>query len=165
VTLNIASYSDDWRARLLSSFAHTPFELRCGSTVIRCASVEGFWQGLKWPEGSAERTRAFGLWGIDAKLAGAGAPDGSIDYCGRRVPRGQVEHHAVAESAMRAKLAQNPDVRQALLATIGLRLTHDLVDDRGHPVADSVTLPKDTFLGIWGRLRDELVRSAKSGEK
>jgi len=89
VTLNIASYSDDWRARLLSSFAHTPFELRCGSTMIRCASVEGFWQGLKWPEGSAERARAFGLWGIEAKLAGVGAPDGSIDYCGRRVPRGK----------------------------------------------------------------------------
>jgi hypothetical protein len=135
VTLNIASYSDDWRARLLSSFSHTPFELRCGSTVIRCASVEGFWQGLKWPEGSAERTRAFGLWGIEAKLAGTGAPDGNIDYCGRRVPRGKTEHHAIAENAMRAKLEQNSDV----------------------------TLPKDTFLEIWGRLRDELMHSAKSG--
>ncbi len=157
MTLNIASYSDDWRARLLSTFAHTPFELKCGSAVIRCESVEGLWQGLKWPEGSAERARAFGLWGIEAKLAGTGAPDGDIDYCGRRVAQGRPEHHAIAENAMRAKLAQNPDVRQALLATVGLRLTHDLIDERGRPVADSLTLPKDTFLEIWGRLRDELI--------
>ncbi len=159
MTLNIASYSDDWRSRALSTFAHTPFELRCGSSVVRCESIEGFWQGLKWPEGSAERARAFGLWGIDAKLAGANAPDGDVDFCGRRVARGGPEHHVLAELATRAKLEQNRDVQAALLATAGCRLTHDLVDEDGHAVADSRTLPKAVFIGIWTRLRDHLAGS------
>ncbi len=156
MTLNIASYSDDWRARLLSAFAHTPFHLWCGAVAIRCESVEGFWQGLKWPEGSAARGRAFGLWGIEAKHAGEGAPDGDIVFCGTRVARGGADHHALAERAMRAKLAENPEVLRALAATAGLRLTHDLIDEAGVMVPDSLTLPKMVFIAIWERLRDEL---------
>lgn len=155
MTLNIASYSDDWRSRLLSTFAHTPFELRCGSDLVRCESVEGFWQGLKWPHGSADRARVFGLWGLEAKLAGVDAPDGDIDFCGRRVMRGGPEHHALAERAMRAKLDQNRDVKAALLATVGLRLTHDLIDEDGRPVPDSLTLPKAVLVKIWTKLRDK----------
>jgi hypothetical protein len=157
VTLNIASYSDDERARLLSTFAHTPFTLRCGETTIRCESVEGFWQGLKFPEGSAERTRVFALWGIEAKRAGAdGPPSAEIAFCGRRVLSGSLDHHALAELAMRAKLEQNPDVRAALLATRGLRLTHQLVDADGKPVPESVALPAAVFCAIWTKLRDEI---------
>ena len=156
MTLNIASYSEDERARLLSTFAHTPFTLRCGAATIRCESVEGFWQGLKFPEGSAERARVFALWGIDAKRAGADAPDGDIEFCGTRMRRGSAEHHALAERAMRAKLEQNPEVRAALRATRGLRLTHELMED-GKPVPDSLTLPAAVFCAIWTKLRDELV--------
>ena len=155
MTLNIASYSDDPRARVLSTFAHTPFELRIGGETLRCASVEGFWQGLKWPAGSPERLRIFGLSGLEAKLAGSGAPSGDIEIGGRRIERGSAAHHALAEQAMRAKLEQNPDVQAALRATAGLRLTHDLVDEKGVAVPDSVTLPKAVFVEIWTRLRDE----------
>jgi hypothetical protein len=166
VTLNIASYSDDWRSRLLSTFAHTPFELRCGSVLARCESVEGFWQGLKWPEGSEERRRAFGLWGLEAKVAGADAPDGDVDFCGLRAARGGPEHHALAERAMRAKLEQNGDVQAALVATVGLALTHDLIDADGRPVPDSITLPKAVFVATWTKLRDELTTShAKASGK
>jgi hypothetical protein len=162
VTLNIASYSDDERARLLSTFANTPFELRCGSTVVRCASVEGFWQGLKFPEGSAERARVFGMSGTAAKLAGANSPSSdAIDFCGRTIRRGSADHHALGELAMRAKLEQNPSVRSALLATDGLRLTHELVDDQGARVPDSLTLPAAVFCAIWTRLRDELASSSR----
>ncbi len=157
MTLNIASYSDDERARLLSTFAQTPFVLRCGATVIRCESVEGFWQGLKFPEGSADRARVFALWGIDAKRAGAHAPQSAeIEFCGRRVRRGGPDHHALAELAMRAKLEQNPEVRTALMATRGLRLTHELVDEEGKAVPDSLTLPAAVFCAIWTKLRDEI---------
>ena len=81
MTLNIASYSEDWRARLLSTFAHTPFALRCGAREIRCESVEGFWQGLKFPEGSADRDRVFALWGLEAKRAGARV----MEYVGKEI--------------------------------------------------------------------------------
>ena len=155
MTLNIASYSDDPRARLLSTFAHTPFEVRIGGETLRCESVEGFWQGLKWPAGSSERFRVFGLWGLDAKLAGSAAPSGDIEIGDQRIARGSAAHHALAEQAMRAKLEQNPDVQAALRATVGLRLTHDLVDEKGEAVPDSLTLPKAVFVEIWTRLRDE----------
>jgi hypothetical protein len=157
VTLNIASYSDDWRSRLLSTFAHTPFELRCGSALVRCESVEGFWQGLKWPDGSAKRARVFGLWGLEAKLAGADAPSGDIDFCGQRVMRGGPEHHALAERAMRAKLDQNHQVQAALFASTPLLLTHDLIEADGRPVPDSLTLPKAVFVEMWTRLRREFL--------
>ena len=119
MTLNIASYSEDWRARLLSTFAHTPFALRCGAREIRCESVEGFWQGLKFPEGSGERERVFALWGFEAKRAGASAPtDDTVVFCGERVQLGSPELHALAEKAMRAKLEQNTEVRRALVETV-----------------------------------------------
>lgn len=157
MTLNIASYSEDWRSRLLSTFAHTPFELTCGWAAVRCESVEGFWQGLKFPEGSPVREHVFGLWGIDAKRAGAGAPaSDAIEFCGRLVIRGSAEHHALAEMAMRAKVEQNAEVRDALLAAHGLKLTHHLVDEKGDPVPDSLTLPAAVFCAIWTRLRDDV---------
>jgi len=163
MTLNIASYSDDWRARLLSTFAHTPFELMIGDQPARCESVEGFWQGLKWPEGSTERQRVFGLSGLEAKLAGAAAPTGDIDFAGRHIRRGSPEHHALAAAAMRAKLMQNPIVEEALRATAGLRLTHELIDEQGNPVPDSLTLPKAVFVDIWMRLRDEVTLRRTGG--
>jgi hypothetical protein len=159
VTLNIASYSDDWRSRLLSTFARAPFELRLGVETVRCESVEGFWQGLKWPEGSSERARVFRLWGLDAKLAGADAPSGDIEIAGQLISRGSAAHHTLAEQAMRSKLEQNAEVKAALRATVGLRLTHDLIDEKGAVVPDSLTLPKAVFVDIWTRLRDELMSS------
>ena len=161
MTLNIASYSDNWRAQLLSSFAHTPFSLWCGAREIRFASVEGFWQGLKFPQGSAERERIFALWGLAAKRAGEKASPGeAIEFCGERVAIGGPRHHELAEKAMRAKLMQNADVRRALLATADLRLTHELVDESGSPVPDSLTLPAAVFCAIWTKLRDEALSEA-----
>jgi hypothetical protein len=158
-TLNIASYSDDWRARLLSTFAHTPFTLSCNGATVRCASVEGFWQGLKWPEGSAERERIFGLWALEAKLAGQGAPATTdVRFGGRDVPIGSAEHHALARLAMRAKLEQNSEVQRALEASDDLVFTHILVDETGCPYPDSLTLPAAVFCAIWTELRAEWTR-------
>jgi hypothetical protein len=46
---------------------------------------------------------------------------------------------------------QQPPVRRALLETVGLQLTHELVDGTGKPVPDSVTLPATVFCAIWTR--------------
>ncbi len=155
-TLNIASYSDDWRSRLLSTFAHTPFTVSCGAININCASVEGFWQGLKWPEGSADRERIFGLSALEAKLAGQGAPATThVRLCGRDVRIGSAEHHDLARLAMRAKLEQNASVQRALEATYDLVFTHVLVDETGRPYPDSLTLPAAVFCAIWTELRVE----------
>ncbi|MCA1645419.1 MAG: hypothetical protein LC797_08110 [Chloroflexi bacterium] len=153
-TLNIASYSDDWRSRLLSTFAHTPFSLTCADGFVRCASVEGFWQGLKWPEDSADRERVFGLWGLEAKLASHGAPATThVRFCGRDVVIGSPDHHHLARLAIRAKLEQNPEVQRALEATDDLIFTHILLDETGKPYPDSATLPAAVFCAIWTELR------------
>jgi hypothetical protein len=154
--LNIASYSDDWRSRLLSTFAHTPFMLRSDREPIHCASVEGFWQGLKWPESSAERERVFTLWGLEAKLASQGSPSTThVRYQGRDIAMGSPEHHGLARLAIRAKLEQNPEVQRAVEASAGLTFTHILVDENGTPYPDSLTLPAAVFCQIWTELRDE----------
>jgi hypothetical protein len=48
-------------------------------------------------------------------------------------------------------------VRRALAATVGLTLTHQLIDEQGRAVPDSVTLPAAIFCAIWIRLREELL--------
>jgi hypothetical protein len=38
---------------------------------------------------------------------------------------------------------------------LGLQLTHDLVDETGKPMPDSLTLPATLFCVIWTKLRQE----------
>lgn len=162
MSLIVASGSSDWRASLLSNFAHTPFLLRLGTCAVVCASVEGFWQGLKWPEGSTERTRAFALWGPAAKASGRNAPTSAVaSLCGRSVRRGSPEHYELAELALRAKIEQNEAARKALLATAGLELLHGVVGPSGQRQRDSKTLPASVFCEILTSLRNELVASGR----
>lgn len=67
--INITSRSTDPPVRLISNLAHTPFELD-GNAY---ASVEAFWQGLKFPD-PARRREIAALHGQDARQAGLGRP-------------------------------------------------------------------------------------------
>src|SRR5579864_5494872 len=121
---------------ILSNFAATPFTLR----GKRYASVEGFWQMMLYPEGPDDpRSKAPGVaWphtrdevaqmtGFEAKGAGDAAEKNmakmGIDWVtfeGRRMEcrsMQQAEHYRLIVAAMRAKLEQNPKVREILLAT------------------------------------------------
>lgn len=147
--LNVAWGSPDWRARLLSNFAPTPFQL----WGERFGSVEGFWQGLKYPEGSAEQTRVFGLFAYEAKKAGRKAPAKPGDvftWRGRAYRVGSPEHWDLMRQALRAKFEQNAEARRALLATAGLRLTHVLP-------RDSKTIPGAVFAAMLEEIRAEIV--------
>lgn len=152
-TLNVVFASSDWRARLLSNFAHTPFVL----WGERFASVEGFWQGLKYPEGSAEQRRVFGLWGYEAKKAGRKAPKAdTFTWQGKVYRVGSSEHHGLMRLALEAKFAQNAEARRALLATTGLVLVHELPKD-------SVTIPGRVFAGMLMEIREKLLSSVLAG--
>src|SRR4051794_13892505 len=70
--LQVSSKVPDPAVRLISNFAHTPFVLD-GRPY---ATVEGFWQGLKY-DGEGERRRVALLWGKEAMLAGKGRPSGA----------------------------------------------------------------------------------------
>ena len=143
--LNVAYRSSDWRIKLISNFAPTPFEL--DGRVY--ASVEGFWQGLKFPK-EADRRRIAELYAGTAKRAGeAAVPAETFEYEGERIHPGTHAHWKLMERACRAKFSQNDDARSALLATGTRPITHVMR-------RDSTTIPGAIMAEIWMRIRQRL---------
>ena len=147
LVLNIGSKSDDWRACRLSNFSADPFVL----DDEKFASVEGFIQGIKFPEGHPIRQQAFQSVGKWAKRFGKEAERKLVWWKGQAISYGSTEHFQLIERAIRAKFAQNKDAMTALLATEGMTLTHDL----GKPDPPNTSLPAEVFCDILTRIREE----------
>ena len=153
---------------ILSNFAATPFTLR----GVRYASVEGFWQMMLYPEGANDlRARAASVtWphtrmevaemtGFEAKAAGEIAEQNmnrlGIDWVtfeGERMRYRSMtkgKHYQLIVEAMRAKLAQNPRVREILLSTGNLILRPDHIQEANAP-------PEWAYFQIWMEIRSEL---------
>src|SRR5579884_3611389 len=153
---------------VLSNFAATPFTFR----GKRYASVEGFWQMMLYPEGPLDaRAKARGVvWphtreevaqmtAFAAKDAGTAAELNmrkmGIDwetFEGRRMPyrsKAPGEHYRLIVAAMRAKLEQNPRVREVLLSTGDLELLPDHIEEPDAP-------PEWHYYRIWMEIRGEL---------
>ncbi len=136
---------------LLSNFAATPFEFH----GRHYASLEGFWQMMKYPEGPDDFRATFPgiIWkhtrdevsqmvGMEAKAAGdlgsANMKVMDIDWVtfeGRRMKYRTTEkgeHYSLIVEATWAKVQQNPRVRDVLLSTGDLILRPD-----HHQPADS----------------------------
>jgi len=156
---------------ILSNFAATPFTLR----GRRYASVEGFWQMMLYPEGPDDpRAQAPGIhWlhsrdqvaamtAFEAKDAGTAAEDNMrrmgidwVSFEGRRFPyrsKTPGRHYRLILEAMRAKLAQNPDVRRILLSTGDLKLRPDHLEEPDPP-------PEWLYFRIWMDLRAQLQKA------
>src|SRR5260221_12293688 len=135
---------------LLSNFAATPFTFR----GKRYASLEGFWQMMKYPEDANDPRATFPglewkltreqisqLTAFDAKHAGSAADANMkkmgitwITFEGKRLePRSTTsdEYYKLIVEATRAKVAQNSEVQKVLLATgdLVLRPDHHQVPD------------------------------------
>jgi len=157
---------------ILSNFAATPFTFR----GVHYASVEGFWQMMLYPEGPDDpRAKATVLtWphkrddvahmtAFQAKAAGDVAEANmrklAIDWVtfeGQRMPYRSMtkgEHYRLIVEAMRAKLVQNPKVRQILLSTGNLILLPDHQQEANAP-------PEWAYFKIWMNIRSELQRGA-----
>jgi predicted NAD-dependent protein-ADP-ribosyltransferase YbiA (DUF1768 family) len=155
---------------LLSNFAPTPFEFR----GERYASLEGFWQMMKYPEGPDDPRAKFpGLeWkkgrrdvaelsGFEAKRAGdIGSHNmqkmgiGWVTFEGKQFPYKPAEpgeHYRLIEEATRAKARQNPEVRRVLLSTGDLVLKPDHHQEKDAPAAWR-------YYDILMKIRDELRR-------
>ncbi len=153
---------------ILSNFAPTPFTLR----GVRYASVEGFWQMMLYPEGVGDpRSRAPNLkWpytraevaqmtAFQAKAAGDVGEENmrkmGIDWVtfeGRRMSYRSMtkgEHYLLIVEAMRAKLLQNPKVREVLLSTGDLILLPDHIQEPHAP-------PEWAYFTIWMNIRTQL---------
>lgn len=156
-TLNITSRSDDWRARSLSNFSADPITLD-GRTI---ASVEGFIQGIKFPEGNPYREQAFRSTGVRAKTFGMYAEREFVWWNDEAYLYGSAEHHALIERAIRAKFEQNTMAREAIVATEGLTLIHET----GEPEPSTTSLPATVFCDILTRIRGMIIEAKKRQSK
>jgi predicted NAD-dependent protein-ADP-ribosyltransferase YbiA (DUF1768 family) len=148
--LNVAFTSDDWRGVALSNFTLSPFML--DGTLF--ASIEGFIQGIKFPEGHPLREQAFLLAGWDAKALGKQADNSGAYWGGACLPYGSADHHALIERAIRARFAQNEGLRHVLRTTAGMTLGHD--PNPGQPEPAVTSLPAAVFCRILTEIRDAL---------
>jgi len=153
---------------ILSNFAAAPFTFR----GKRYASVEGFWQMMLYPEGPDDlrakavgivwahtRDEVAGMTGFEAKDAGTAAEaimrKIGIDWVtfeGRRIEyrsSKKAAHYDLIVAAMRAKMEQNPKVREILLATGNLILLPDHTPEAGAPA-------EWLYFQIWMQIRREL---------
>ena len=155
---------------ILSNFAATPFVFR----GQHYASVEGFWQMMLYPEGSNDpRAQATGItWphtraevaqmtAFEAKDAGTAAEEnmrkmgiGWVTFEGQRIEyrsKTEGDHYRLIVGAMRAKLEQNPKVREILLETGDLILLPDHIEEPDPPA-------EWLYFRIWMDIRSELQR-------
>ena len=139
---------------LLSNFAPTPFVFR----GKRYASLEGFWQMMKYPEGADDPRAKFAglewkytreqvsqLTSFEAKRAGDLAETNMkqmgitwVSFEGARFeyrPAAPGEHYRLIVAATREKVKQNPDVKKVLLATGELVLKPDHHQEPNAPAA------------------------------
>jgi predicted NAD-dependent protein-ADP-ribosyltransferase YbiA (DUF1768 family) len=157
---------------ILSNFAPTPFVLY----GQRYASVEGFWQMMLYPEGPDDprgkfpgiawphtREEVGSMTAFDAKDAGVVGEENmkkmAIDWVTFRGKRmkyrsmGKGNHYRIIVEAMRAKLEQNPKVKEILLSTGHLVLRPDHYQEENPP-------PEWRYFQICMNLRSELQRKA-----
>jgi 4'-phosphopantetheinyl transferase len=151
--LNVASSSEEAIGRELSNFAKRRFVFHRKNYH----SVEGWYQGLKWPDEKKRRELAK-LSGPEAKRAAKGAPvSDHFIFAGRTYLFGSPEHHSLVKDAIRESLRQNPALAEAF------RQTHPrpIVHDTGRPDHFGSALPAEKFAQILAELRQELVRESE----
>jgi predicted NAD-dependent protein-ADP-ribosyltransferase YbiA (DUF1768 family) len=143
--IDIGSRVANHEHRLISNFAETPFELDCR----RYASVEGFWQSLRFPD-AIDRARVGALAGVAAKRAGETKPwETTFDYDDTTIAVGRVEHWQLMERACEAKFLQNSRANRALLGTGSRPLRH-------RTRVDSRSIPGVVMADIWMRVRERI---------
>lgn len=153
---------------ILSNFAATPFSLH----GKRYASVEGFWQMMLYPENADDprakdprvkwpntREQVARMTSFEAKAAGDAAEENMrtmgidwVSFEGERMPYRSAAkglHYQLIVEAMRAKLEQNPKVKDTLLATGTLVLLPDHIQETDAP-------PEWQYFKIWMDMRSQL---------
>jgi predicted NAD-dependent protein-ADP-ribosyltransferase YbiA (DUF1768 family) len=162
---------------LLSNFAPTPFVFHQRSY----ASLEGFWQAMKYPENDQDPRATFpGLtWAFTraqveqmtsfaAKRAGDFATTNMaamhitwVTFEGRKMeypPPQPGDHYRLIVAATWQKVLQNPEVRRVLLSTGNLVLKPDHYQERDAPAAWRYY---EILMEIRNRLQNNLAPDGK----
>lgn len=158
---------------LLSNFAPTPFVFR----GKRYASLEGFWQMMKYPESRNDprakfprlewkytRAQVAQMVSFEAKRAGDLAEGNMkkmgiawVSFEGKRFeyrPSVPGRHYRLIVAATQAKVNQNPDVKKVLLSTGDLILKPDHHQEPDAPAAWR-------YYEILMRIRSELQKASR----
>ena len=113
----------DWVGfNLLCNAAPTPFVLD-GEHFF---SVDSFYEGLKLPEGSAERAACVAAPSVEARRLARRFREAAFQYRGQRIAVSSAEHEGLVAAAIAAKVAQNVEVQSALGESGTARLTFPL---------------------------------------
>ncbi len=144
--MNIYFKSSDWREKVLSNLARTPFKIEINSEEFSCESVEGFWQGLKCCE--AMREHVFGLWGFAAKNAGKGKSGQAFEIAGEMILVGSERHADLIREAIKQKILQNPKAKLALKESKG-KITHN-VPGHTKPMFKMAHILMSVRKELWG---------------
>ncbi len=154
--LNVASGAFESIGKNLSNFAERPFTLD-GRTY---ASVEAFYQGLKWPD-AAKRAEVAVLTGKEAKFSAKEAPKSqTFEYEGQTYKLGSPEHHQLIKRAIKESLEQNPAIMKEFLETSPRPIEHK-TGRRENPRS---AFPGSAFTRILTEIRTELLAKQNAGK-
>lgn len=120
---------------------------------VKCGSMEGFLQSLKYSETEAQE-RICILAGKEAKghSIHGWEETQTVHWKGKPVGRQSDEFQSLIRNAYRAMTNQCPQFRNALLKTGSKRLYHSM----GNPVSTKTILTEKEFCSILTDLRSEL---------
>lgn len=152
--VNISSTSEDWRGRALANFSLSLFVFK--GTLF--ASIEGFIQGMKFPESDSRRMQAFYLAGWAAKRLGEQTGRRGVYWEGQCLAHGSKPHQQLIEVVIRARVAQSTGLQKVLLSTEDVVIIHDT----GQSESPTISLPGVDFCRVMTDIRDELRRTPSS---
>lgn len=146
--IDISSRSKVEIEAYLSNFAFRPFEFE----GIRCLSMEGFLQALKFEDIATQRYVA-GKWGYDAFRFGQQGNSWKnyqvLWWIGDPYDRISIDYLELITRAYDAQFNQNVDFQNALKSTVGSQLRHSM--GKSDP-CDSVLTEKE-YISQLDRLR------------
>lgn len=144
-----------WPSRSLSNFAPWAFTL----DGIRCSSIEGFLQGMKF-EDPARQAEICGMVGLAAKGAGrnrnaAWQVQQVLWWRGQAIDRHGPAYARLLDRGYAAMNAANPGFGEALLATGEKRIMHSIgtIDPRRTVLTKEEFCSRLTRIRAWLRKR------------
>ena len=143
--INIRSDSDDWRGAILSNLALTPFSIN----GYNFKSVESALQGIKFFDRS-KREEVFRLDGLSALKSGRpitkSITEDALVYVywdNQVIKYNSIEHRLLIAMFIAEKVWQNKKVQEALLATDGAFVYHNVGSEN-----PNTSLPEKFYIEI-----------------
>jgi predicted NAD-dependent protein-ADP-ribosyltransferase YbiA (DUF1768 family) len=152
---NIASNSQNPIEAWLSNLYHNPFTFNW----VNYASIEAFWQSIKFSEWSKEWQECITLsWLTAKKYWDKAEKREKFTYNWKEYIFWSPEHQNLMKEALREQLKQNPDKLKLLLDTWNANIIHQPLKKDWTPYPDSTTIPWKVFSRFLMELREELYK-------